>query len=113
MIWSIISMCADGADKQGGCINTERCFKRFAEQDQPVVLGARTFVNVRWWPGWLFAASLAHAGRANNASALIHAARARRPEQSIAAVAQSLYGLEDPAAREVVLGGLRIAGMPD
>ncbi len=73
--------------------------------------GAGTFVSTRWWPGWLLAASLAHAGRVDDAAAIIRAARARRPEQSIAAVAQSFPGLDDPAAREIVLGGLRIAGM--
>lgn len=85
---------------------------RAAEEFGPLY-GAGTFVSARWWPGWLFAASLAHAGRVDNASAIVQAARARRPEQNVAAVAQSFHGLDNPTARETVLSGLRIAGMPD
>jgi DNA-binding winged helix-turn-helix (wHTH) protein/tetratricopeptide (TPR) repeat protein len=85
---------------------------RAAEEFGPLY-GAGTFVSARWWPGWLFAASLAHAGRVEEASAIIRTARAHWPEQTVAAVAQSLHGLDEPAAREIVLGGLGIAGMPD
>lgn len=85
---------------------------RAAEEFGPLY-GAGTFVTARWWPGWLLAASLARAGRVEEAAAIVRAARTRRPEQAIAAVARSFPGLDDPAAREIVLGGLRMAGMPD
>jgi hypothetical protein len=75
--------------------------------------GAGTFASGRSWPGWLFASSLAHAGRIDEARAVIRAARGRRPEGSVAAVAQSLDGFADPAALAIVLDGLRLAGMPD
>lgn len=75
--------------------------------------GAGTFVSGRWWPGWLFAASLAHAGRIEEANTVVRAAHGRRPEQSVAAVAQSFDGLADHAGFAVVLEGLRLAGMPD
>lgn len=74
--------------------------------------GAGTFASVRSWPGWLFAASLAHAGRIEEAGALIRSTRDRRPEGTIAAVAQSLDGFADPAGLDMVLDGLRLAGMP-
>lgn len=74
--------------------------------------GAATFVGGRWWPGWLFAASLAHAGRIEDAARVINAAKGRRPERSVAAVAQSLDGFTDRAGLDLVLDGLRRAGMP-
>lgn len=74
--------------------------------------GAGTFVGGRVWPGWLFAASLAHAGRIEDAARVIHAAKGRRPEQSIAAVAQSFDGFTDRTGLDLVLDGLRRAGMP-
>lgn len=74
--------------------------------------GAGTFVGGRWWPGWLFAASLAHAGRIEDAARVIDAAKGRRPERSLAAVAQSLDGFTDRAGLDLVLDGLRRAGMP-
>jgi cytochrome c-type biogenesis protein CcmH/NrfG len=85
---------------------------RAAEEFGPLH-GAGTFVSARWWPGWLLAASLAHAGRIDEATAVVRAARGRRPEQSIAGIAQSLEGFADQASLDVVLDGLRIAGMPD
>lgn len=85
---------------------------RAAEEFGPLY-GAGTFINARWWPGWLLASSLAHAGRVDEAAAIARAARGRRPEQTIAAVAQSFPGLDDPTARDIVLGGLGIAGIPD
>jgi cytochrome c-type biogenesis protein CcmH/NrfG len=85
---------------------------RAAEEFGPLH-GAGTFDGTRWWPGWLFAASLAHAGRVNEAAALVDAARARRPGLSVAGVAQSFGGFADRAGLALVLDGLRRAGLPD
>lgn len=84
---------------------------RAAEEFGPLY-GTGTFASARWWPGWLLAASLAHAGRIDEATAVIRAAQGRRPEQSIASVAQSLSGFTDPTGLDLVLDGLRIAGVP-
>jgi predicted Zn-dependent protease len=83
-----------------------------ATEEFGTLYGAGTFANARWWPGWLFAASLAHAGRIEEAGMVIRAALDRRPEQSIAAVAQSFDGFADGAGLAIVLEGLRLAGMP-
>jgi tetratricopeptide (TPR) repeat protein len=74
--------------------------------------GAGTFASARWWPGWLFAASLAHAGRFEEAATVVTAARGRRSEQTIAAVAETLDGFADGIGLDIVLDGLRLAGMP-
>ena len=74
--------------------------------------GAGTFANARWWSGWLFAASLAHAGRIEEAEAVVRAAHRERPEQSVAGVAHSFAGFADPQGLAIVLDGLRRAGMP-
>jgi DNA-binding winged helix-turn-helix (wHTH) protein len=74
--------------------------------------GAGTFANARWWPGWLFAASLAHAGRIEEAAMVVRTARADRPERSVAGVAQSFDGFADRDGLAIVLDGLRLAGMP-
>nr|WP_256500053.1 winged helix-turn-helix domain-containing protein [Limimaricola litoreus] len=74
--------------------------------------GAGTFTGTRWWPGWLLASSLAQSGRTGEAAAIIQAAAGRRPERSIAAVAQSLDGWSDRDSRERFLDGLRRAGLP-
>lgn len=84
---------------------------RAAEKLGPLY-GAGTFANARWWPGWLFVASLAHAGRIDEAAAVVRAARGRHHENSVSAVAQSLDGLADEAGLDLVLEGLRLAGMP-
>jgi DNA-binding winged helix-turn-helix (wHTH) protein len=84
---------------------------RAAEELGPLY-GAGTFANARWWPGWLFVASLAHTGRIDEAAGVVKAANGRRPEHSVSAVAQSLDGLSDQASLELVLDGLRLAGMP-
>lgn len=84
---------------------------RAAEKLGPLY-GAGTFANARWWPGWLFVASLAHAGRIDEAAGLVRAANARRPEHSVSAVAQSFDGLAEEAGLGLVLEGLRLAGMP-
>lgn len=83
---------------------------RAAEEFGPLY-GAGTFVNARWWPGWLFAASLAHAGRLDEAARVVTAALGHRP-QTVAGVAQSLDGLADNGGLTIVLEGLRLAGMP-
>ncbi|MCD1644130.1 winged helix-turn-helix domain-containing protein [Aurantimonas coralicida] len=83
-----------------------------ATEELGPLYGAGTFASKRWWPGWLFAASLAHAGRSEQAAMVIRAAQERRPERSIAAVAQSLDGFADRVGLGLVLDGLRIAGMP-
>lgn len=86
---------------------------RAAEKLGPLY-GAGTFANARWWPGWLFAASLAHAGRTDEAAGVVRAAQERRPESeySVPAVAQSFDGFADEAGLALVLDGLRLAGMP-
>lgn len=83
---------------------------RAAEKLGPLY-GAGTFANARWWPGWLFVASLAHAGRIDEAAAVVKAANGRRPEQSVSAVAHSFDGLVDEAGLDLILEGLRLAGM--
>lgn len=85
---------------------------RAAEEFGPLH-GAGTFASARWWPGWLFAASLAHAGRIDEAASIVDAARERRPEDSIAGVAQSFDGFADSDGLALVLEGLRLAGMPE
>lgn len=84
---------------------------RAAEELGPLH-GAGTFVGKRWWPGWLLAASLAHAGRLDEASAVISGAEGRRPPQTVAGIAQSLPGFADPESLDLVLRGLRLAGVP-
>lgn len=84
---------------------------RAAEELGPLY-GAGTFANARWWPGWLFAASLAHAGRIDQAELVVKAARNRRPEHSVAAVAHSFDGFADEAGLSLFLDGLRLAGLP-
>ncbi len=84
---------------------------RAAEKLGPLY-GAGTFANARWWPGWLFAASLAHAGRIDEAELVVKAARQQRTEHSIAAVAQSYDGFADEAGLALFLDGLRLAGLP-
>lgn len=81
-----------------------------AEQLGPLY-GAGTFATARWWSGWLFAASLAHAGRTDEAAKVVQSALARRPERSTSAVAQSLYGFSNEKDLQLVLDGLRLAGM--
>jgi tetratricopeptide (TPR) repeat protein len=85
---------------------------RAAEAFGPLY-GAGTFTGTRWWPGWLFAASLAQTGRIKEATAIVDAAAGRRPEQSIAAVQLSLGGWSDRTSLERFLDSLRLAGMPD
>jgi len=84
---------------------------RAAEKFGPLY-GAGTFANARWWPGWLFAASLAQAGRIDEAELVVRAARQQRTEHSIAAVAQSFDGFADEAGLALFLDGLRLAGLP-
>jgi len=84
---------------------------RAAEKFGPLY-GAGTFANARWWPGWLFAASLAHAGRIDEAELVVRAAQQQRTEHSIAAVAQSFDGFADEAGLALFLDGLRLAGLP-
>lgn len=85
--------------------------ERAAEKLGPLY-GAGTFANARWWPGWLFAASLAHAGRIGEAEAVVKAAQGRRTEHSVAAVAQTFDGFADEAGLALFLDGLRLAGLP-
>lgn len=84
---------------------------RAAEELGPLH-GAGTFTSARWWPGWLFAASLAHSGRIEEAAAIVDAVRGRRAEMSVTAVAQSFGGFADGEGLAIVLDGLRRAGMP-
>ena len=84
---------------------------RAAEAFGPLY-GAGTFTGTRWWPGWLFAASLAQTGRIEEAIAIVESAAGRRPERSIAAVEQSLNGWADRGSLESFLDSLRLAGLP-
>lgn len=84
---------------------------RAAEEFGPLY-GAGTFANTRWWPGWLLAASLAHAGRIDDARLVVRAARQQRTEHNVAAVAQSFDGFADEAGLALFLDGLRLAGLP-
>lgn len=74
--------------------------------------GSGTYASVRWWPGWLLAASLAHAGRIDDATRIVDGALLRHPQATVAGVAQSFDGLQDSADLAVVLDGLRLAGLP-
>jgi DNA-binding winged helix-turn-helix (wHTH) protein len=84
-----------------------------AAEELRALYGTGAFANQRWWPGWLFAASLAHAGRRDEAAAVIRSAGKSRPETSLAAVAQTFDGFSDRIGLAFVLEGLRRAGMPD
>ncbi len=75
--------------------------------------GAGTFGGTRYYSGWFLAASLAHAGRLERARLLVEEAVKIRPEQTLDAVAVSLAHLEGQPTLEIVLDGLRLAGMPD
>lgn len=74
--------------------------------------GAGTFSGMREYTGWFLAASLAHAGRIEEASAVVRQARKSRPERTLADVAVSLDRLADKNALDRVLEGLRLAGFP-
>lgn len=75
--------------------------------------GAGTFGGTRSYSGWYLAASLAHAGRIHDASAVIEKAQRTRPERTLTSVAHSLDRLADQRSRKIVLDGLKLAGMPD
>ncbi|MGQ7848055.1 winged helix-turn-helix domain-containing protein [Granulosicoccus sp. 3-233] len=74
--------------------------------------GAGTFSGMRDYTGWFLAASLAHAGRIDEASTVVRQARISRPERTLQGVAVSLNRLADKGALDTVLDGLRLAGMP-
>ncbi|MGM0561761.1 MAG: winged helix-turn-helix domain-containing protein [Pseudomonadota bacterium] len=84
---------------------------RAVEQFGPLY-GAGTFTQARWWPGWLFAASLAHAGRTEEAARVVSTAQRHRPTQSVAGVAESFDGFANDEDLEIFLEGLKIAGVP-
>lgn len=73
--------------------------------------GAGMFSGMRNYTGWLLAASLAHAGRINEASAVIRQAQTSRPERTLESVAVSLDELAEQNVLDVVLEGLGLAGM--
>lgn len=74
--------------------------------------GAGTFSGERHYMGWFLAASLAHAGRFDEASSVLEQARHKRPEKTLQGVSLTLGHLNDQHALDVVLDGLRLAGMP-
>lgn len=74
--------------------------------------GAGTFSGERHYMGWFLAAGLAHAGRIDEASSVLEQARHKRPEKTIQGVSLTLGHLNDRHALDVVLDGLRLAGMP-
>ena len=75
--------------------------------------GAGTFGGTRHYSGWFLAASLAHADRIERARAVVQEALTTRPEKTLATVALSLDYLAGQQVLNVVLDGLRLAGMPD
>ena len=75
--------------------------------------GAGTFAGNRHYTGWFLAASLAHAGRVERARDVVEEALTARPEQTLQSIALSLDHLADQRGLDVVLDGLRLAGMPD
>lgn len=77
------------------------------------VHGAGTFGGTRSYAGWYLAASLAHAGRIDDASSVIDKARRTRPDRTLESVALSLDRLPDQQSRKIVLDGLKLAGMPN
>ena len=75
--------------------------------------GAGTFASSRSSAGWFLAASLALAGRMDEAERALDDVRAKRPEQTTRDVAIPLsrrFG--DRAELNVVIDGLKLAGMP-
>ena len=75
--------------------------------------GAGTFGGTRHYSGWFLAASLAHADRIERARVVVQEALTTRPEKTLATVALSLDYLAGQQVLNVVLDGLRLAGMPD
>lgn len=75
--------------------------------------GAGTFGGTRHHAGWFLAASLAHAGRTDRARIVVAEALKTRPERTRETVALSLDYLAGQRGLEVVLDGLRLAGLPD
>lgn len=74
--------------------------------------GAGTFGGTRHHAGWFLAASLAHAGRTDRARIVVAEALKTRPERTREAVALSLDHLAGQRGLDVVLDGLRLAGLP-
>ncbi|WP_161471010.1 winged helix-turn-helix domain-containing protein [Tropicimonas marinistellae] len=75
--------------------------------------GAGTFGGTRHYAGWFLAASLAHADRVERARIVLEEALETRPEKTLDAVALSLGHLDGQELLEVVLEGLRLAGVQD
>lgn len=75
--------------------------------------GAGTFGGTRHYTGWFLAASLAHAGRTDRARIVVAEALKTRPERTRETVALSLDYLAGQRGLDVVLDGLRLAGLPD
>ena len=68
--------------------------------------------HARSWSGWLLAASLAHSGRRAEAARIVEAALRREPAANLDMVATSLEGFERHEDVDLVLDGLRLAGVP-
>jgi DNA-binding winged helix-turn-helix (wHTH) protein/tetratricopeptide (TPR) repeat protein len=68
--------------------------------------------HARSWSGWLLAASLAHSGRKTEAAEIVAAALRRRPEANLDMVATTLDGIDRREDMNLVLEGLRLAGVP-
>ncbi len=75
--------------------------------------GAGTFSGTRRYTGWFLAASLAHADRIDDARVVVQDALKTRPEKTLETVALSLDYLAGQRGLDVVLDGLRLAGLPD
>ncbi|NNU82120.1 hypothetical protein HMH01_16910 [Halovulum dunhuangense] len=74
--------------------------------------GAGTFGGPRHDMGWFLAASLAHAGQIDRARIVVEATLQRRPERTRETVALSLDRMTGQRGLDVVLDGLRLAGLP-
>ena len=74
--------------------------------------GAGTFGGTRRYMGWFLAASLAHADRIDQARGVVQEALKTRPEKTLETVALSLDYLAGQRGLDVVLDGLRLAGLP-
>ena len=73
---------------------------------------AGELTHARSWSGWLLAASLAHSGRRAEAARIVEAALRREPAANLDMVATSLEGFERHEDVDLVLDGLRLAGVP-
>ena len=75
------------------------------------LLETADYSSGRLWPGWLLAASLAHAGRIDEAVMVVEQGRTYQPNATLDAVAGTLDAFAQPRDRALVIDGLRRAGL--